>query len=93
MLSTTVNKKSVQSSFGEVAYNITLTLVLTDTVGSGFTKDFTCDYRAGQNVSMIVNKIISDMQGAINLYKSEQAIFNNATLDTAIITIKNALTV
>ena len=72
---------------------VTLNLKLMDGVTELFSQDFSEDYKTGDNVANIGNKFKDKMQEAIDKYKKEQAILNNAQLDTAITALQNSLTI
>lgn len=82
-LSKTVTKISVTNPQSKL-YIITLQLTITDTAGLGFTKQYSKEYRTGENVSTKTQAFINAMQDDIDSYKNSQAIYNNASLDTAV---------
>lgn len=88
-MTATVTKKSVTSSQPNL-YSITLTLTITDNETS-WSKDYSQEYRTGENVSTKVQAFINAMQNDIDFYKSGQALSNAAGLATAITNIQNGL--
>lgn len=84
-----VTKKSVKVPQLKL-YIITFNLVVTDGTVV-IDQDFTCEFRPGENVSDKVNGIKEQMQKAIDNYKLEKALFNNAQLDSAIIALNGGL--
>ena len=90
-LSAAVSKISVTTNQPKL-YQITLQLVLTDTVGPGFTNQYSKEYRSGESVSSKKQLFINDMQADIDNYKSSQSIFDSAVLDTAVSDIQSDLT-
>ena len=89
-LSKTITKKAtpfVQPKLNNIIFNF----ILADTNGPGFNRDFSVEYRTGENVADKVAKVKIDMQEAINIYKAEQQIFNSAALDNAVIAISEGL--
>jgi hypothetical protein len=56
-------------------------------------KDYSVKYRTGDDISLKTDLFIKQMQKDIDNYKSEQAIFTNAQLDTAITTVQEGLVV
>ncbi len=89
-LSAAVTKKSVTCSQDKL-YNITLTLTLTDTAGEGFVRDYSQDYRTGENVATKKALFLDKMQNDIDRYKASQALSDNAALATAITEIQSNL--
>lgn len=89
-LSVVVTKKSViltQSKLWLITLNMTL---LNDGV-EAFSKDYSIKYRTGDLISAKVVRFIELMQKDIDIYKSEQLIFNNAQLNTAVINVQAGL--
>ena len=85
-----VAKKSVvyvQPKLHDITFNLTLK---EDTV-EVLSKDFSIQFFQGDSPATKVAKVIEDMQVEINQYKSAKAIFDNATLDTAVASIKSGL--
>jgi len=86
-----ITKKSVKLVQSKL-YSITLNMLYLDGAIEILNLDFTCKYRTGENVNNIIAKFQSKMQAEIDNYKAEQVIYNAATLDTAIATLKGNLT-
>jgi hypothetical protein len=91
-LSKSVVKKSVEGNQTNINI-ITFTLAITDTNGVGFTQDFSIEYRKGDNIASKTSEVISNMQSAIDNYKSCQAIFNSTGLNNAVNDISGGLNV
>ncbi len=89
-LSAVVTKKSITTTQDKL-YQITLELVLTDTAGIGFTKDYSQDYRTGENVANKKALFLDQMQKDIDYYKAAQVLSGTAALATAITDIQNSL--
>ena len=77
----------------EKLFSIVLNMKLMDGETELLSKDFSENYRTGNNVSDIVAKLQVDMQAAIDNYSSEQAIFNHAQMDTAVTILQGNLEV
>ena len=88
----TVTKKSVTRQMPKL-WNITLNMILTDGSVEVLNKDYSVKYRTGDDISLKTDLFIKQMQKDIDNYKSEQAIFTNAQLDTAITTVQEGLVV
>jgi hypothetical protein len=88
-MTATVTKKSVTTSQPSL-YSITLTLTVTDN-GDTWSKDYSQEYRTGENVATKVQGFISLMQTDIDFYKSGKALSSAAGLATAITNIQNGL--
>lgn len=88
----TVTKKSV-SKIMDKMWHITMNLVLTDNSVEVLTKDHSVRYRTGDSISGKVSEFIDLMQYDIDKYKSEQNIFTNAQLDTAVTNVQAGLEV
>jgi hypothetical protein len=87
-----VTKTSVTKTLEQQwAINLTLT-VLNDGV-EAFSKQFTIDYKPGVNVTAVMQGIKADMQKAIDDYKAEQTLYNNALLNQAVTWLNENLTV
>ncbi len=78
-----VTKKSVQTSQSGL-WIITLNLQGLDGATEVINQDFQIRYKTGQDVEVKVKAIQEEMQRFIDNYKSEQVIFNNAKLTTAV---------
>lgn len=91
-LTVEVTKQSVtRSPPGQWA--IGWNLVIKDDAVEVFSQDFTQDYKKGDDVSRVETGFIEQMQGAINKYKKEQLILNDAAMDTAVTNVLAALEV
>ena len=90
-LTAQVTKKSVTGNQPRIN-TIIFTLVLTDTAGAGFTQDYSCEYRQGDNVASKVAEIVEKMQISINSYKAQQLIFSSTALNNAVTSIAGSLT-
>lgn len=91
-LTATVAKKSVVYVQPKL-HNITFNLSLKEDTTEVLNKDFSIQFLQGDAPASKVAKVIEDMQIEINQYKSAKAIFDNATLDTAVTSIQSGLTV
>jgi hypothetical protein len=89
-LSIEVTKGSVTTSQNK-KYSITFHVVLTDTEGAGFTKDYSVEYRTGENVANKVSLVVSDIQNDVNRYTDSQTLLNSAGLTTAVTNIQNGI--
>ena len=74
-------------------WNITLNLRCTEGIIEVINQNFSVRYRPGQNAEAKVKSLIADMQKIIDDYKSEQQIFNNPLLETAVTWLQNNLEV
>jgi hypothetical protein len=94
-----VNAMNVMITKAEIAkswkglYSITLNLKLMDGQDELLNQNFSQHYRTGQNIEDITARFKEDMQQAINDYKEEQALYNKAKFDTAIIDLQNSLVI
>ena len=84
-----VTKKSVKVPQSKL-YIITFNLQVTDGTVV-IDQDFSCEFRPGENVADKVNGIKEQMQKAIDDYKLEKALFNNAQLNSAVTAINGGL--
>ncbi|KKM65970.1 hypothetical protein LCGC14_1485890 [marine sediment metagenome] len=91
VLTLTVEKRSVTETMDKM-WSIVLNLSALDGTEVVINKDFTLKYRSGQDVEEKVKALLTEMQEAIDDYKSEQAIFNHTKLDTAVTYLNNNLT-
>jgi len=91
-LTTTVTKKSVSLSQPKM-WMITLNMSLKDNAVEVLNKDYSIRYKTGDSISDKVAKFIELMQADINWYKSEQLIYNNIQLDTAVTNVQAGLVV
>jgi len=89
-LTATVAKKSVVYVQPKL-HNVTFNLTLKEDTTEVLSKDFSIQFFQGDSPSAKVAKVIEDMQVEINQYKSAKAIFDNATLDTAVTSIQSGL--
>jgi hypothetical protein len=89
-LSVSVTKKNITNTQKNL-YGIVLELILTDTTGAGFTKEYSQEYRTGENVNSKVQVFINKMQEDIDQYKAAKTLSDNSALATAIINIQNGL--
>ncbi len=92
-LTKTVSKTSVRKAGMDKMWALTLTLVITDDDGPGFTKTFSQNYKQGNAIPDFQEKFNVDMQKAIDDYKAEQALFKHAHLDTLVTDIQSGLEV
>ena len=91
-LTTTITKKSVSLSMSKM-WMITMNMSLKDGVVEVLNKDYSIKYKTGDSVSSKTVTFIELMQADINKYKSEQLIYNNIQLDTAVINVQAGLVV
>ena len=79
----------------EGLYRITLNLTVPDDSPGwdGIDQNFSEDYKTGNSFGPTALVLGKAMQAAIDRYKLEKSQFNNATLDAAVSTIQNGLTV
>lgn len=91
-LSATVSKVSVTTS-QESLYSIVLKLVLADTAGEGFTKEYSVHYRTGDNVVDKQKEFKDQMNKDIANYKSGQSVYNAAALNTVVSGLQSSLTI
>ena len=89
-LTATVTKKSVSRVASDKAI-VTINLLIEDTEGPGFTKDYSLEKNNGEGVGHNSPLVKSAMQLDINNYKNEQTIFKSAALDTVITNIQGGL--
>ena len=92
MLIATVSKKSAIRT-PDNRYDISFNLKLTDDTIEVINSDYSCRYRAGDNINAKLVIIGTDMQKAIDNYKAQKSVFNSTVLDNAVTTIQNGLTV
>ena len=88
-MTATVSKKSVRYT-QEKLHSITFNLILTDTV-EVLNKDFSVEFRAGDNIATKISEVTSQMQTVIDRYKAEQVIFNSTALNNAVTSIQGGL--
>jgi len=87
-----LTKVSVVNSMPKL-FVITLNFKLIEGTAELLSRDFSENYRTGQDVSEIVGRFRKKMQNTIDVYKSEQILFLHTQLDSAIATLENNLTV
>ena len=56
-------------------------------------RNFSKLYRIGDSIATIVGRLQTEMQKAIDDYKLKQALFTNATFDSALATLQSNLEV
>jgi hypothetical protein len=90
----TVTKKEV-SQTGPLRYQITLTLKYLEdgTAAVLFEKDYPQEYLYGEAPSKYVTQWKASMQADIDKFKAQEALFNQALLNTAVTNIQNGLVV
>lgn len=88
----TVTKKSVTKIMDKLC-NISMNMTLTDDAVEVINKDYSVWYRPGDSIAAKEAGLIAMMQVDIDKYKSEQAIYNNAALDTAVVNVQAGLEV
>ena len=91
-LTTTVTKTSVVRRMPKL-WTVTLTLVVTDDNGPGFTRTFSQGYKAGKSIPDLGLKFKAEMQAAIDQYKAERSVFDHANLNTLVIAVESGLEV
>jgi hypothetical protein len=89
-LSVSVAKKDVVTTQDKL-YTITLEVVLSDTGGAGFIRQYSCDYRTGESIASKKQGLINTIQVDIDMYKAAEALSKNAALATAISEIQSGL--
>lgn len=89
----TITKKSVKRAGMEKLFYITVNLSVKEGETEVINKDFTFEYRPGDNVTLKYSEVLKEMQNEINIYKSEQEIFNSVKLDTLASTLSKNVTV
>ena len=93
-LTAKVSKVSVTSNQKDL-YILTGKLELIDDMGSGFTKNYSCEFRTGQDNDSttldFATKMIEQMNEDIQNYKDCQDIFNSDLLDKAIAVIQEGV--
>ena len=90
MLTATVTKKSVRY-VQEKLHNIAFNLILNDDTKipqEVINRDFSCEYRQGDNPAQKVADILDEINRVISRYKAEQQIFNSAALNNAVNSIQ-----
>ena len=88
----TVTKQSVSLCMPKLWY-IKLNLTLIDGGIEVLSKDYSVKYKTGGSIPSKKAEFIVRMQADIDKYKSEQAIYKSAALNTAVTGIGNALEV
>ncbi len=91
-LSITVTKKSVIEVQNGL-FAITLNMQYRNDLTVLIDRDFTQNHWVGQLSSLVVNRFKDSMQKAIDACKTEQAIYDAPSFDTAITNLKNSLNV
>lgn len=89
-LTTEVSKISVIKIQPKL-WQIVLKLKCVDNTIEVINEDFIARYRTGQSIDDIIGDLIVLMQHEIDKYKSEQVIFTNTGLDTAVTSIQSQL--
>jgi len=74
-------------------WSVTLNLKLMDGETELFSKDFSEEYKTGDDIANIGLMFKDKMQEAINKYKSEQQVFTNVKLNTVVTQLQNLLEV
>lgn len=82
-LTTTVTKTSVVCRMPKM-WAVTLTLVVTDDNGPGFTRSFSQNYKAGKSIPDLRLKFKAEMEAAIDQYKTERTYFDSSQLDSVV---------
>ena len=90
MLIAAVTKKSV-TEVQDKLWNVMLNMVLTDDSVEVINKDYSVKYRPGDSIASKQASWVAMMQTDIDAYKSEQAIYNAATLNTVVSNVGSAL--
>lgn len=85
-----VKKVSVKEVMPKL-WSIALNLRCLDGETEVINQNFGIRYRTGQEIDVVVKKIVSEMQKAIDKYKAEQIIFSHQKLDSAITDISSLL--
>ena len=91
-LTTTITKKSVSLVMPKM-WMINLNMVLKDNTVEVLNQDYSVKYETGDLIAPKVSKFVELMQADINKYKSEQLIYNNIQLDTAVTNVQAGLVV
>jgi hypothetical protein len=89
-LTKTVTKKSVsgnQESINIITFNLSLK---EDTI-EVINKDFSVEWRKGENIADKVKDVTAQMQSEINSYKAQKVIFDSAALNNAVNSIQGEL--
>ena len=92
VLTVTVTKQSVTQRMPKM-WAVTLTLVLDDNAGPGFTRSFSQNYKLGKSLSDLAAAFGKDMQAAIEQYKAERTYFDHAQLDGVVTAVQSGLEV
>lgn len=87
----TVAKKSV-SFIQENLWNISVNVKLNDGSTDVFDRDFSFQYTKGDAVNKKYAELLANIQAAIDIYKAEQALYNNAQFATIVTNLQSALT-
>ena len=90
VLTSTVTKKSVMEVQSKL-WNVALNLTLTDNGEEVLNKDYALHYRPGDSIAAKQASWVAMMQADIDAYKSEQAIYNAAALNTVVSNVGSAL--
>ena len=91
-LTATVSKKSVIKTVDN-RYDISFNLKLEDDAVEVVNSDYSCRYRVGDNITAKLVIIGTAMQNDIDNYKAQKTVFNSTTLNNAVTSIQNGLTV
>ena len=87
----TVTKKSV-SKPRDGMFSVTLNLKVLDAEEVLIDRDFTEVHKIEKTIDYTLAKFTEDMQGVIDNYKAELAVFESSQLDTAVSTLQTNLT-
>lgn len=93
MLTATITKKSVKRAGMEKLFYITVNLSVKEGETEVINKDFTFEYRPGDNVTLKYQELLKDIQAEITNYKSEQTLFASTKLDTLITSLNSNITI
>ena len=91
MTITAVVTKASVTEVQEKLWNVVLNLVLKDGTVEVLNKNYALHYRPGDSIAAKKNAWIAMMQTDIDAYKSEQAIYNAAALNTVVSNVGSAL--
>lgn len=92
VLTAVVTKHSVTKLIDNL-YSVGMNLVLTDESVEVFNKDYFIRYRSGDDISEKTGQFITQMQADIDKYEVEQALYNAAAFDNAVVTVQAGLEV
>jgi len=89
-LTPVVVKTSVTEVMSKM-WSVSMTLTITDDSGPGFSRQFSQNYKEGNDLVDLYFAFLADMRDAIDKYETEQALYNSVQFDNLVTALQNAM--